>query len=57
VSDPVRAFCASCGAELPAWFKSTGRIYDVAKDDEDYERWLDAPCASCGLTPRENGQS
>ena len=33
--------CMRCGAGLPPWFDPTEAIYDVAKDDALYVRWLD----------------
>jgi hypothetical protein len=52
----ARCRCASCGADLPAWFDSSERIFDVEADDAAFAQWLDTGCRRCGKTPRENGQ-
>jgi hypothetical protein len=46
-------FCSGCGAPLPPWFDVSRLLYDVAVDDEAFERWLETPCAVCGQTARE----
>ncbi|MGZ7030576.1 MAG: response regulator [Thermoanaerobaculia bacterium] len=43
---PVRTFCGGCGSEIPAW---------TGADDNIFDGWLDAPCANCGMTPRDGG--
>jgi hypothetical protein len=52
----LRTTCLSCGTELEPWFDTTETLYDVSRDDEAYERWLDTPCFACRKTPRDNGQ-
>jgi DNA-binding response OmpR family regulator len=39
----VRAFCGSCGTEMPSW---------VAGQDNIFDQWVDMPCSTCGKTPR-----
>jgi DNA-binding response OmpR family regulator len=40
---PVRAFCGSCGTEMPSW---------IAGHDNIFDQWVDMPCSNCGKTPR-----
>ena len=50
----ARYRCSFCGADLPPWFDSSERIFDVDADDVAFARWLETACASCGRTPKDS---
>jgi hypothetical protein len=52
----TRCRCAACGGDLPLWFDSSERIFDLDADDVAFARWLDTACPNCGTTPGQNGQ-
>jgi hypothetical protein len=47
--------CWFCGATIPSWWpdETPRPLYDVASDDEAYERWRHTACPKCGKTPAE----
>ena len=40
---PLKAFCGTCGTEMPSW---------IAGHDNIFDQWVDTPCTNCGRTPR-----
>lgn len=47
----IRTICPSCGELLPPWFDDIEQLFD-AENNPSYQAWLDSPCATCGLAPR-----
>jgi hypothetical protein len=52
---PVTWRCCTCGYIAITPFFVTSDL--TAAQPREYTRWLDAPCRSCGVSPRENGSS
>ncbi len=49
----VQTFCGNCGAGIRPWIEERPQM--VRADDDSFANWMDTPCRTCGLAPRQVG--
>jgi hypothetical protein len=48
----IRTVCGCCGEIRAPWFEDLEEALD-AELGHTYQAWLDTPCETCGMTPRQ----